>query len=120
MTPEETQFLRIARRIREATGYAELGMHQHALERLSDLGKLGPLEAEVALVRGEMLRQLGRIEEAEEAFLVAAAKFPSPQDRTAWLALSVLFRQVGDAAKAVSMLARARGAQLPEEHEHPV
>jgi tetratricopeptide (TPR) repeat protein len=116
MTPEHTQFLRIVRRIREATGYAELGMYQHALNRLSDLGTPGPLEAEVALVRGEMLRLMGRLEEAEGEFHTAAVKFPSPQDRTAWLALSLLYREAGNASMAASMLGRARGAQSPEEY----
>ena len=120
MTPEQVQYLGIVRRIREATGYAELGMFQHALDRLSHLGDVGPLEAEVALVRGEVLRVMGRVEEAEREFQTAAVKFPSPQDRTAWLALSLLYRQTGDTSMAVSMLALARGAHLPEQHEHPV
>jgi tetratricopeptide (TPR) repeat protein len=120
MTPEHVQFLRIVRRIREATGYAELGMFQHALNRLSHLGNLGPLEAEVALVRGEMFRLMNRTDEAQREFQTAAVKFPSPQDRTAWLALSLLYRQTGDTSMAISMLALARGAHLPEQHEHPV
>jgi len=94
----------------QAAGYLELGMTQHALERLEGLGNLGPLEAEVALLRGEALRCQKRYKDAATSFKTAAQKAPSPQNRTAWLALSLCYRQAGDTARAIHSLALARGA----------
>ena len=104
------QLVRVARRLKEATGYLELGMAQHALDRLEGLGKLGPFEAEVELLRGEALRLQHRYDDAKVALKTAARKFPAPYDRSAWLALSLCYRQVGDMNRAIQSLARARGA----------
>ena len=105
------QLVRVAKRLREAHGYFELGMTQHALDCLDGLGELGPFEAEVELLRGEALRKEHRFEDAELALRTAAKKFPAPYDRSAWYALSLCYRQVGDVNRAIQSLARARGAQ---------
>jgi len=104
------QLIRVAKRVKEATGYFELGMTQHTLDCLEGLGDLGPFEAEVALLRGEALRAQHRYAAAETALKTAARKFPSPFDRSAWFALSLCYRQAGDTDRAVQSLARARGA----------
>jgi len=105
------QLVRVAKRVREATGYFELGMMQHAVDCLEGLGELGPFEAEVELLRGEALRMQHRYDAAASALRTAAQKFPAPYDRPAWLALSQCYRQVGDMNRAIQSLARARGAR---------
>jgi predicted Zn-dependent protease len=107
------QFARVAKRLQQAIGYLELGMAQHALDGLTGLGDLGPLEAEVQLLRGQALRIQRRFDDAATAFKTAARKFPSPLDRSAWFALSQCYRQAGDTGRAIQSLARARGANPP-------
>ncbi len=109
MTPDIAQFVRVAKRVSEATGYLELGMAQHTLDRLENLGPVGPFETEINLLRGEALRRQNRWEDAAVA-LQAAEKPCSAEDKSAWLALSACYQQAGSAQKAVEMLARARGA----------
>ena len=110
MAPDMAQLIRVAKRLREATGYFELGMPQHTLDCLEGLGELGPFEAEVQLLRGEALRVQHRYDDAAAALKTAARKFPAPYDRSAWFALSLCYRQVGDVNRAIQSLARARGA----------
>lgn len=119
MSFDGVQFVRITKRMAAAAGYLELGMADHALERLSGLDDLGPLESEVELLRGEALRCQHRYAEAATSFKNAAKKAPSPQDRTAWLALSMCYRQAGDTARAIQSLAQARGARLPKRKPKP-
>lgn len=106
------QFIRVTKRMAEATGYLEIGMAQQALDRLDGLGDVGPLEAEIELIRGEALRSQHRYEAAAASFRNAARKAPSPHNRTAWLALSLCYRQSGDTDRAIQSLALARGARL--------
>lgn len=107
---ETRQLLRVAKRVQEAVGYVELGMPEHALDRLEGLGELGPFEAEVQLIRGEAYRTLNRYDDAAVALKAAATKFPSPFDKPAWFALSMCYSQAGNKTEAARMLARARGA----------
>ena len=104
------QLVRVSKRLKEAHGYFELGMTQHALDCLEGLGELGPFEAEIELLRGEALRKQQRFDDAEIALRAAAKKFPSPFDRSAWYALSLCYRQAGHVNQAIQSLARARGA----------
>ncbi|MHC4404954.1 MAG: tetratricopeptide repeat protein [Planctomycetota bacterium] len=113
MTIDNRQLARVARRMKEATGYLELGMPQHTLECLEGLGDLGPFEAEVELLRGYAFRMQRRYDDAAAALKSAARKSPSPQDKSAWLALSNCYRQAGDTNRAIHSLARARGAGPP-------
>ncbi|MFH1924247.1 MAG: tetratricopeptide repeat protein [Planctomycetota bacterium] len=115
MTIDIRQLLRVARRLKEATGYFELGMMQHALDCLENLGELGPFEAEVSLLRGVILRRQNRFDDARAELRTAAEKFPAPFDRSAWYALSLCYRQVGDMNRAIQSLARARGASPHKE-----
>ena len=108
------QLVRVAKRLREAQGYYELGLTQRTLDCLDGLGELGPFEAEVELLRGEALRREHRYDDAASALKTAARKFPAPYDRSAWYALSLCYRQVGDVNRAIQSLARARGA-----HQRP-
>ena len=111
MTFDKVQMIRVTRRLREATGYLELGMPEHALQRLDAIGELGPLEADVELVRGEALRRQHHFQEALTSFETAARKSLPLQHKSALLVLSLCYRQVGDQARADQVLAYARGAR---------
>ena len=117
---DHRQLVRVAKRIREATGYFELGMAQHTLDCLDGLGELGPFEAEVALLRGEALRFQHRYDDAAVALKTAARKFPAPFDRSAWFALSLCYRQAGATGLAIQSLARARGAHVSRKRHKPL
>lgn len=119
ITPQVQNMIRIAKRLKAATGYLELGMAQHALDTLEDLEDLGPFEGPVELLRGEALRLQHRYTDAEKSLKIAARKFPSPQDRSAWLALSNCYRQAGDTDRAIRCLGRARGARPPKRRREP-
>ena len=108
--------VRILKRMWQATGYLELGMAEQALECLEGLGEAGPMEAEAAFLRGEALRIQHRYDDAAAALKIAAQKAPAPHDRSAWLALSLCYRQAGDTGRAIQSLARARGA-LPRKRK---
>ncbi len=112
------QMVRIAKRMREATGYLEIGLPQQALDCLDCLGTLGPFEAEVELVRGEAMRRQNRFEEAAERFAIAARRFPPPQSKAALMALSLCCQQVGDPDRAMKILGIARGAKPQEPGPH--
>ena len=107
------QLVRVAKRLKEAQGYFELGLTQRTLDCLDGLGELGPFEPEVELLRGQALRMENRYDDAASALKAAARKFPAPYDRSAWYALSLCYRQAGDVNRAIHSLARARGA-LPK------
>ena len=100
----------VTRRLREATGFMELGLPQYALDRLDGLGDPGPFTAQIELVRGEALRKQHRYVDAAVSLKRAAAKIPAPYDKPAMLALSVCYHQVGDHVGAANALAAARGA----------
>lgn len=113
MTFDAKQMVRVARRVREATGYIELGMAQQTLDCLAALGPLGPFESEVARLRGAAMQRQERFEEAAAAFAEAARTAPLAKDKSAWLALSLCYREFGDVDRAVQMLGTARGALPP-------
>ncbi len=113
MTFDMKQLRRIAHRMREASGYLELGMAQQALDRLDDLGELGPFEGEVSLLRGEAYGAQEKFTEAEASFKTAAKLLPPPYRRPAFLALSMVYQEVGDTDRASQALASARGAGFP-------
>ena len=110
MKIDDMQLALVARRLREATGFMELGLPQYALDRLDGLDEPGPFAAQIELVRGEALRRQHRYSDAAVSLKRAAAKFPAPYDKPAMLALSVCYRQAGDHVGAVNALASVRGA----------
>ena len=113
MTFNAKQMIRVARRVREAAGYLELGLAQRVLDCLTGLEPLGPFEAEAAMLRGAAMQKQERFEEAAVAFHQAALATPAPTDKTAWLALSLCYRQCGDVDRAIQTLGTARGALPP-------
>lgn len=114
MAFDNRQLYRVAHRLREASGYLDLGMSQQTLDCLEGLGELGPFEAEVNLLLGEAYGAQERFEEAAASFKTAARALPPPHRRPAFLALSMLYREAGDTHGAIQALARARGAGLPK------
>ena len=110
MKIDDIQLSLVARRLREAIGFMELGLPQYALDRLDGLDTPGPFAAQIELVRGEALRKLHRYCDAAVSLKRAAAKFPAPYNKPAMLALSVCYHQAGDHIGAVNALASARGA----------
>lgn len=117
MTFDMRQLRRIAHRLREASGYLELGMAQQALDRLDGLGELGPFEGEVSLLRGEAYGAQEKYPEAAASFKTAAKLLPPPYRRPAFLALSMIYQEAGDTDRATQALARARGAGIPGPKE---
>ncbi|MGO8750317.1 MAG: tetratricopeptide repeat protein [Thermoguttaceae bacterium] len=109
MTPELSHFMRVAKRVSAAAGYLELGMSQHTLDCLENLGDVGPFEADVDILRGAAFRLQHRFQEADVALATAAEKSPAPEDKAAWIALSICYNEAGNPAKALQMLARAEG-----------
>ena len=110
MDPRMAQLIRVSKRVTQATGLLELDLADKALERLEQLGPLGPLEAQVELLRGEAFRRQHRFPEAARAFHLAARRFSSMDDREVLFALSLCFREAGDANQSIDLLAKARGA----------
>jgi hypothetical protein len=102
------QLIRVSKRVTRAAGYLEIGLPQNALDCLAPIEAPGPFEAEVELLRAEAFRRQRRFQDAANSFRIAAQAFAP--DRKAYQALSDCFRQVGDVAAALKMLARARGA----------
>ena len=111
MSVKTKQLVRIAKRLVEATGYLELGMIQHSLDRLDSLASPGFFEAEIKILRGEALRQQNRYADAATTLKLAAREGSSPHSKAAWLALNLHSQQFGGRDRAVSSLAQARGAR---------
>lgn len=78
MAFDNRQLYRVAHRLREASGYLELGMSQQTLDCLEGLGELGPFEGEVNLLLGEAYRAQERFEEAAASLKTAARACPRP------------------------------------------
>jgi tetratricopeptide (TPR) repeat protein len=108
---ETKQVVRIAKRLVEATGYLELGMIQHTLDRLDSLASRGLFEAEIKILRGEALRQQNRYADAATALKLSARESSSPHSKAAWLALSLPYQPLGGRDRAVPSFARARGGR---------
>ena len=111
MAHSEAEFHRVTKRLREATGYLELGMTQHALDCLQGLGATGTFYAAAELLRGEALRRQRRFDDAAVHLEEAARHTPEPHDLPAWYALSQCLREAGDRETADTILARVRGAK---------
>ena len=121
MTFSQAQLARAAKRLDAAEGYLELRMPRQALESLQRIDEPGPLRPVVEMLRGKALWQLHRYDDAAKSLRFAAQNIHSPHDRSAWLALSVYYRNHGQQGKAIDSLARARGASLPQAQSktHP-
>ena len=105
---------RIRRRqwLRQAEGYLELGMAQHALDTLARYGDPAKMPGDACYWRGEALRVLGRHEEALVSLSRAAEQLPSKAVEIG-LALGWCHKRTGRIDLAISALERAT-ARDPE------
>lgn len=114
MQPDVAQWIRVSKRLTQASGYLELGLPQQALDVLDKLGPLGPFEAQVELLRGEAYRRQRKFQEAAVSFRAAAEKSLSARDRQALMLMSVCYQQSGNIVEALRSLAQSRDASSPE------
>lgn len=96
----------IIRQLREANGYLELGMSEHALGVLERLNDIDEVRVEIACLRGMALRELKRYREAIPPLLIAAEA--QPQDINLWIALGWCYKRIGRLDLAIDALERAR------------
>jgi tetratricopeptide (TPR) repeat protein len=108
------QLVRATARVRQAMGYHELGMVEHALECLAAterMGDLGAFQLVVDMLRAEVQHRQENYDAAAKALEEAAQKLPPAASRSLWMAISMCYREAGDTDRAVTSLARARGAK---------
>ncbi len=109
----QMQYIRLTKRLSEADGYIDLGMGQHALNRLEGIAAAGPFTPTVAMLRGKALWLQKRFDEAAQQLRTAADGLNFPHAQQAWLAISLYHRQQGDVDEAINALSKARGAKPP-------
>jgi Flp pilus assembly protein TadD len=97
---------------REAEGYLELGMPQHALQALGRLGDPTGFEVEALYLWGEGLREMDRFFEALVP-LERAAKM-APADIRVRIALGWCYKRIGRLDLAIHSLDQALAVE-PEE-----
>lgn len=103
--------VQVAKRLVEADGYLELGLSQHALERLSPLAGDGPFSTLTAYMRGRALHTEEPYQDAASALNLASRNLPEALSRQLFLELSECYRRAGIFGQAVNSLGSARGAK---------
>lgn len=105
--------------IRQAEGYLELGMYEHALaianrvaqaddllmsdaEIVADLDDQNQMLSHIAYIKGEALRSLDRYKEALVPLLAAAER--SPDDIHIWMAIGWCYKRTGRLDLAIRAL----------------
>lgn len=96
---------RLLRTRREAEGYLELGMPEHALDSLQRRGKIVHADARGCYLLGESLRELRRFREA--IFPLKRSLELIPDDIHVWMALGWCYKRIGDVARAIDALEQA-------------
>lgn len=97
--------VQVRRLLREARGYLELEMPQHALEALNRIERPGTFLGQLLYLRGEALRFLERYAEAIEPLNLAAEHNPSNLD--IYLALGWCLKRLDRLPQAIEALERA-------------
>jgi Flp pilus assembly protein TadD len=97
---------------REAEGYLELGMSQHALSSLARLGDPTSFDSTTLYLWGEALRSMKRYEEAIIPLQHAAES--SPENINIRLALGWCFKRVGKLHSAIEALEQALATEPNE------
>lgn len=100
--PLREQLLRARR---EAEGFLELGMPEHALRTLQRRGKVIHADARGCYLLGESLRELHRYRDA--IIPLRRSLELIPDDIHVWLALGWCFKRVGDMSHAIDALEQA-------------
>jgi tetratricopeptide (TPR) repeat protein len=101
---------------REAEGYLELGLPQHALDALARLGDTTGVDFRTLLVRGDAMRALERYQEAVIPLLRAAEI--APENVHVWFALGWCYKRTGQIDLAIDSLERALAAEPDEALVH--
>jgi len=101
---------------RQAEGYLELGMAEHALDALGRLGKAADLSPHALYLRGEALRGLDRHAEALRPLRRAAKA--DPDNVHVWLALGWCHKRTARIDLAVRALERALEVEPSEALVH--
>lgn len=97
--------IRTRRLLREAEGYLELGMADHALQALDRVEDPATFRGQAAYLRGEALRSLRRFREAL-VHLESAADL-SPSNTHIWVAVAWCQKRCGKIQAAVESMERA-------------
>jgi Flp pilus assembly protein TadD len=97
---------------REAEGYLELGMAQHALTSLARIGDPGSLDSSALYLWGEALRSMERYEEAIIPLQRAAEA--APENINVRLALGWCYKRVGRINSAIEALEHALATEPNE------
>ena len=100
MSSHDRERLRRARR--EAEGYLELGLPEHALHALQRHGKLVHGDARGCYLLGETLREMRRYPEA--IYPLRRSLELIPDDIHAWMALAWCYKRVGNVHRAIESL----------------
>jgi len=101
--------IRTRRILREAEGYLELGMPDHALKNLDRITDPATFRGQALYLRGEALRALRRHREALSHLEEAADLAPS--NVQIWVALGWCYKRAGKIHLAVEALERAIDVQ---------
>jgi tetratricopeptide (TPR) repeat protein len=97
--------VRRKRILREAEGYLELGMAEHALDALSRLDAESSHRSDALYLEGEALRSLDRLTDA--LIPLEAAADVAPSNIHIWLALAWCYKRTGQLPKAIEALEQA-------------
>ncbi|MCG8587060.1 MAG: tetratricopeptide repeat protein, partial [Pirellulales bacterium] len=90
------------RATREAEGYLELGMHQHALDALERQEHRELLGFQASYLAGEALRGLGRHEEALAMYEQSAEL--NPENVDLYVAMGTCYKRLGEIDIAIEVL----------------
>ncbi|MCL2348857.1 MAG: hypothetical protein FWC50_11440 [Planctomycetaceae bacterium] len=112
MTFNRSDFVRVVKRITEASGYLDLDMPEQAIESLRCISNAGPFEAQINFLRGKALQQVERYEDAAASLAAAAKGVPMPFRKAAFEYLSACVKESSDPAfLAMESLGIYRGAK---------
>lgn len=107
---------RLQRTRREAEGYLELGMPEHALRSLQRQGKIIHGDARGCYLLGESLRELHRYRDAIFPFRRSLELIPD--DVHVWMALGWCYKRIGELPKAIDSLEHALSIEPGEAVLH--
>ena len=113
--------VRVLKRLKAAVGYQELGMTQHALrclDSLASLGKIGPLELVVEILRDAFMKSPENPVSAAKTLETMACTLPTPAKHAIELTLAACYGQNCDSAWAANNKVSTRGVK-PEIQPKP-
>jgi tetratricopeptide (TPR) repeat protein len=111
-----TNQIRCKRIIREAEGYLELGLPQHALDALDRMTDPGTFKGARLWLMGEALRSQERFAEAAEVLEQAIELSPSKIE--VYLGLGWCYKRTNRLSEAIRALERARDADPDQAIVH--